>query len=86
MKLRYLWAMAASALILQGCTKGPAEKAYLDGCGTNYPDKICQCSYNMLSVKYGDEALDSMHHNHRFPTNFGRNVTESLLYCRSQYE
>lgn len=86
MKSRSLWAVALLALTVSGCTKGPAEKAYLAGCGYNYSKKICQCSYNMLSVKYGDEALDVMDQTNRFPTGFGSNVNESLMYCRSQYD
>lgn len=86
MKTRSLWALAALALTVSGCTKGPAEKAYIGGCSQGFSEKICQCSYNMLSVKYGDDALDVMHKTDRFPTEFGSNVNESLMYCRSQYE
>ncbi|RYY78295.1 MAG: hypothetical protein EOO69_11255 [Moraxellaceae bacterium] len=86
MKSRSLWALAVVAFTVSGCTKGPAEKAYLAGCGYNYSAKICQCSYNLLSVKYGDDALDVMDQTNRFPAAFDTNVNESLMYCRAQYD
>lgn len=85
MKTRSLWALAALALTVSACTKGPAEKAYLSDCTQVLPKKVCSCSYDMLEERHGARAINEMFEAKKFSDQFKSHVNESLMYCNDLY-
>lgn len=85
MKSRSLWALAVLALTVLGCSKNPAEKAYLSDCTQVLPKKVCSCSYDMLEERHGAHAINEMFEVKNFSDQFKSHVNESLMYCNDLY-
>lgn len=85
MKPNYLGAMALLSLILQGCSKSPAEKNYLELCSRAMNPEMCSCSYDLLENAHGKDAINAMYEAKEMTPRFKRDMAESLLYCRDLY-
>lgn len=85
MKLSYLGTMAVLSLILQGCSKSPAEKDYLQLCSREMTADMCSCSYELLENAHGEDAINAMYEAKEMTPRFKRDMAESLLYCRDMY-